>query len=358
MDVASNTQETPAVAPPRVHRKAMARLFTFALLALLSLGEFRVFERLLFNDPPEYGFVLANVTGVLEGRPVSKSWQHRLIGPMIVSGLGAASNSLLEADKTFYQFTLFLSNWLLFELTRRKCNASHAAGATQMPRAIMHPWIGATVATAAFGLAHLLLVYRLEYPWDCLDVLIFLVFGYLVWRGRPSWLLAPLLFIGTFNHETILYIPLWYFLDALIAARPWAHRRRDILIALSSAVPIAASILSLRQLLYVGRPNLPGQVFEELTPVISNHWHLKHNVSHLLIENWSSNQVFISLVLLVAMAWLFNLIRNPRHRTASLWSLLIIASIFCFGYINETRHYLSLMAFWVMYLPKSETPVV
>jgi hypothetical protein len=49
------------------------------------------------------------------------------------------------------------------------------------------------------------------------------------------------------------------------------------------------------------------------------------------------------LVLLVA-----NVVKGRRVR-ASVWSLALIASIFTFGYINETRLYFPLLAFWAAY---------
>ncbi len=51
---------------------------------------------------------------------------------------------------------------------------------------------------------------------------------------------------------------------------------------------------------------------------------------------------FLSLALLSAIA----VVISRGSRRAAIWTLIGIATIFAFGYINETRHYLPLIAFW------------
>lgn len=332
--------------------RAPARIVVYLLLILLTLGEGRIFERLLFNDPPEYGFVLANISGVLDGTPVSKSWQHRLISPFSVAMLEKLTKNLLDATKLFYLFTLFFSNWLLFELVRGKnLHASRyvpsdndGSAADNIENAFLP-----LMACVCFGFGHTIFAYRLEYPWDGVDIIVFLAFGYIAQFRRLSWALAPLILVGTFNHETILYVPLWYLIASFDPRLSPMERRKSLLFAASVAAFVAATVYSLRHALYVGRPNLPGQQFEQLTPVIDNHWHLMHNLRMFLREDWSSSQRFISASLFVALASFVILARDARYRTACLWSIGIIATIFCFGYINETRHYLTLLAFWTAY---------
>jgi hypothetical protein len=302
---------------PRVRRL----VFCVGFLSWLSLAEWKIFERLLYSDPASAGFVVESVRGVLAGTPVSKSWQHRVLAPLFVVALGGAR---LEAVERFFGLTLLLANLLLFVLLRRRAA----------------PLVDAVLAVVCLGLAHFVLAYKLEYPWDGIDQLIFVAFG--AWAAQDKKLLplTPILLLGTFNHETILYLPLWYVLSP---------ERKQQIAAIGSAAVMGSVILATRAAFYAGQPNLPGQVFEPLSPVIGNHLHVMHNLRALVVDNWLAGRAHISVALLATTASFVWLALCSQLRRAAVWSLVVVATIVCFGYVNETRHYLVLVAFWVPY---------
>jgi hypothetical protein len=297
-----------------------------AAVALVSLGEIKLRERLLYADASEMEFVRANVAGILEGRPVSKGWQHRVVAPLAVAALTRVTGSDLAAIRLLEDLLVAAANLLLFVLVRRRgCRR-----------------VDACLTVALFGFAQLLLIYRLEYPWDGVDVLIFMAFGAAAARGRGLVSLWPLLLVGTLNHETVLYLPLWY-----VVAGP----RRARLRAAATGVALGAAILVLRQALYRGRPNFPADSFGPALPLIANQGHLLHNLGEALVDDWRSGRIFIAGTLLGAIALFVHRARRGVDATAAIWSLLVIATVFCFGYINETRLYLPLLGFWATYLP-------
>jgi hypothetical protein len=198
------------------------------------------------------------------------------------------------------------------------------------------------LTVALFGFAHLLLMYRLEYPWDGVDALIFLAFGAAAARGRSLASLWPLLLVGTLNRETVLYLPLWY-----LVAGP----RRVRVGAAATGAAVGVAILVLRQALYRGRPDFPADWFQPALPLIANEGHLLHNLGEALFDDWRSGRVFIAAMLLGAIALFVRRARRRTDATAAVWSLAVIATVFCFGYVNETRLYLPLLAFWATYLP-------
>jgi hypothetical protein len=313
-------------------------LACYALLGWLTLAEHHVFDRLLFQQPVNYEFVLANVQGVLTGTPVSKSWQHRFLAPAGVLALEALAKSRLEALELFSGLMALAANLLLFGLMRHK-------GASLFQ---------SLAAVVGFGLAHLLLTYKLEYPWDGVDILLFLAFGYWTSKRGPILALAPLLLIGMLNHETVLYMPLFYLLSLLDRASSHASKKKDALLALLFSLVLGAGIFYLRERFYLRSPNLPGSTVEPVTPLISNHLHVMHNLRQLLVADWKEGRAFISSGFLAAIALLLTLVAKRAQTTAALWSLCVMATIVCFGYINETRHYLMLVAFWFTYaLPVS-----
>ncbi|HEY1532517.1 MAG TPA: hypothetical protein VGF76_00820 [Polyangiaceae bacterium] len=303
------------------------------VIGMLTLGEYRLFERLLFQDRGEYEFVLSGVSGVLSGRPVSQSWQHRFLSPLLVAALDSLTSDRFASLKLFCALLLGCANCLLFAILRRKGQS--------LPASLL--------GVACFGLAHLLLLYRLEYPWDDLDILLFLAFGYWAAQGRSLLWFCPLLVLGTLNHETALFVPLWYLLGPFEERRPLKAQARTLLGALAVAAAMALAIWLLREHFYLGRPLMPGQVFEEPLPVVANHWHVRHNLRQFLIEDWVSGRAFISLGLCATLLTLSRLIWLEKQVRAALWSLCVIASIIAFGYVNETRHYLMLLAFWFGY---------
>lgn len=303
---------------------SFATLATFFAIAWLSLAEWKILTR-LYADLPSLAFVAESVRGVLAGTPVSKSWAHRLVAPLLVTLLGGPNG---DAVLLFTGLALLAANGLLFVLLRWR-------GVSRF---------GAALGVMAFGLLRIVLAYKLEYPWDGVDQLVFLAFGAWAARGGSLVRFAPILALGTLNHETILYVPLYYLMDALVG------RPRSMQKALSAGAAlgvIAAAIAALRALRYVGRPELPGQVFEPPTPLVENHLHVAHNLEQLFVRNWSAGRAVISVGVLVAIAVLVAVARRPGVRVAALWSLVVIGSIVAFGYVNETRHYVVLVAFWI-----------
>jgi hypothetical protein len=303
----------------------------------MSFAEWKVLERLQAR-PIDVAFVLESVGGVLSGHPVSPSWQQRFLGPLFVAGIDTLTHDRSRTLALFGALTLLASNLLLFGILRRR-GAGLAGGA---------------LAVTCFVCARLLLAFRLEYPWDGIDVLLFLLFGAQAARRARPLAAVPLFLIGLFNHETALWLPLWFLLAPL--ERPRRSRMQVTSAALAFAVG-AGVILALRRTFYRGRPDLPSQVFETVTPVIDNHLHLSHNLGTLFVSNWHSGLASVSLGLLGVLALLIRAaIRGPERRAAT-WTLAAVSSIFLFGYTNETRHYLPLLAFWFAYRMPPLEPV-
>lgn len=304
-----------------------------AVLVLLTWGESRVFDRLFFTVPQDYGFVLESVRGVLSGTPVFKSWQHRLLGPWAVHGLAMLVGDPLQALRIFCLWMTFAANTLFYLLARNK----------QLPTERAWLWLG------GFGLLRIILAFRLEYPWDEIDVLVFAAAGHLAWANRPLSSFLPLCLAATLNHETVLYVPLWSAISALDPARSKPERHRTLLLATATALGIGITTVIVRQILYVGHPKLANTTFEPLTPVIDNPSHVAHNLRQLFVANWTSGRAFVAASVLAAVALFTSMIATRRHITAAWWSLSVIATIIAFGYVNETRHYVPLLAFWFGY---------
>lgn len=285
----------------------------------VSIVEWTVLER-LYADAASRAFVVESVRGVLAGTPVSRSWQHRFVAPLFVSLLGGDLDAALERARLVL---LLASNGLLSWLALRRGSWTRALG-----------------VVAVYVAGRLLLAYKLEYGWDGVDQLLFLGFGALAAEERGVGSAWPLLALGAVNHETIFYAPLWYLLSFERA------RVRDGALA---SLAIGAAVLGLRQAFYRGRPSLPGQTFEEGLPLVDNHLHVAHNLRQLFVEDWTSGRAHVALGFFGAVAAFAWMCARPSLRRGGAWSLVVLATIVCFGYVNETRHYLVLLAFWCAY---------
>lgn len=305
------------------------------LVLLLTWGEFALFEGSLLGRRAEVDFVLLNVEGILAGTPVWKSSQHRLLGPLLLSALQRLAADPRTALAWFMALGLLAENLLLWRLVHGRTHAHRHA----------------LLAALAFGACHWFTLYKLEYPWDAIDVLSFTAFGY--WaqtRGKLAWLWAFLL-VGTLNHETVLYVSLWCGLAFCDRALTPSERWRQYVAAGLAFSLASTTIYVLREALYIGPPELLGRAAEAGTPLLENPTHLRHNLRQFLLVNWSAGRALISTTLAMALLVFATLVTtDARLRRPALWSLGVLSSIFCFGYVNETRLYLSPLAFWFGYL--------
>jgi hypothetical protein len=310
-------------------------VIAFVALALMTLGEVRLLERLLYGNRVELDFVARNMAAIRVGRPTFKAWQHRIVAPGLIASINPVTGGYLESVKLLSNLLLAGANLLLFLIMRRKGGNLLAS----------------VLAVAVFGFVRLLTLYKVDYPWDGIDVLLFLVFGYWVARAGSFLALTPILLVGTFNHETVLYVPVWYLLCRLDPARRSVGLRKDVRAAALGLVVMGASIFALRHFLYQGPPGLSGQAFDVPIPIVTNILHLRHNLRQLFVDDWTHGRAFMNAGIVSALLLLIMLGAKTFvcDITALTWSGFVVATIFCFGYQSETRLYLPLVAFWFAY---------
>jgi hypothetical protein len=115
------------------------------------------------------------------------------------------------------------------------------------------------------------------------------------------------------------------------------------------AAAIAGFVFWVRGALYIGPPRVAGEIAAGAVPVLGNEVHLSHNVGQFFVHNWAGGRTFITIGLLSGLAALAVCKRQGNRTVAVWWSLAVVGTIFCFGYVNETRLYFPLLAFWCVY---------
>ena len=115
------------------------------------------------------------------------------------------------------------------------------------------------------------------------------------------------------------------------------------------ALSIAGLVYGLRAALYVGAP--PGAVddTEAALPLLQNPVHLIHNLRQLFVASWLRGRLFVKAGFFGAVGACLALWLSGRERVAAAWTLCVLATIACVGYVHETRLYLPLLAFWFGY---------
>lgn len=325
------------------------------IILTLTLGQYRLSERLLFASEFHTNFVLLNIEGVVSGHPAGRVFQNRLLGPYLVMGLAQLlDSSLLFALKLVTLIMTALANLLLGALIYLRLR-EHADEHAEK-RAV----VSALTAVALFILLRLLYLYLLEYPWDLIDALIFMLFGYWAVRRRPRWLLPLLFLVSLFNRETCLFLLLWFVLEALFgrktgvaaAAAFGSINWRKLGTAVLLFLVTIGFIYGIREWLFISPTSVAGADLDAAQ--LGNNWNLTHNVNQFLRINWQSSLLFVNASLITAVLLLA--LAFKRFPVAALWTACWLASIFAVGFINETRLYTPLFAFWLVYLPFSLWP--
>lgn len=259
------------------------------IVLLLSLGEYRLLERLLFASEYHTNFVLLNIEGVLSGHPAGRVFQNRLLGPFLVSAIaGLANSSLLWALKLYTLLMCTGANLLLGGLLYSRLHNKTAVDSEK--RALQT----ALTAVILFILLRLLFLYLLEYPWDYIDSLLFMLFGYWVVVRRPKWLLPIIFVVGLFNRESCLFMVLWFVLEAIwgVPAKPAAAEARNIQNGVDGKKLLAAGLVGLtavlfiyliRDLLFISATTVDGVDLE--AGQLGNSWQLVHNLRQFFLIN-------------------------------------------------------------------------
>lgn len=335
--------------------KSTLLIIAILIILLLSLGQYRLSERLLFASEYHTNFVLLNVEGVVSGQPAGRVFQNRLLGPYLVMGLAQLlDRSLLFALKLYTLIMTVLANLLLGTLIYLRLR-EHADEHAEKRAVVL-----AVTAVALFVLLRLLYLYLLEYPWDLIDALIFMLFGYWAARRQPRWLLPLLFLVSLFNRETCLFLLLWFVLEALFGRKTglvvdstsgrvdW----RQLLTAVFLLLATLLFIYGMREWLFIAPTAVAGVDLDAAQ--LGNNWNLTHNVNQFLRINWQSSLLFVNASLITAVLLL--VLAFKRFPVAALWTACWLASIFAVGFINETRLYTPLFAFWLVYLPLTLWP--
>ncbi len=195
------------------------------------------------------------------------------------------------------------------------------------------------------------------YPWDFLDIVIFSGLACCMWTTRRVLPLGLLFFAALLNRETALFIALWIILDGFgfISPQGWftlnVVSRWKVAIGTLLLVGGAAITKIVRDSLFV-TSHYPGTGLDEAHALLGNHIYFGRNLAAFFIGNLMSldyafvTALIVGLVLLLARRWK----RTDHQVRVTVLLLVMLANVFVFGLINETRMFLIFIPFILLML--------
>ncbi|MBV8118990.1 MAG: hypothetical protein JO081_03510 [Alphaproteobacteria bacterium] len=312
------------------HRRALLGL---ALSSFFALVQFRLIIMLFGAD---YGRAVDAAAGVLAGKPHWRTFQARVLGPLLIDRISPLFPSFFDAHVCFSIVTLAVMGYLAWRIGWR---------------------VGANLGAAMLALFvfetsfSFLLTPHWLYAWDYLNIIVFLVFVDFVVAGRSwPWFVA-LWAIGIFSRETAAFIAVWMILEALsrryFARRPGGGGERldrGMLIAgIVSLVLGAAIVQAITRALFI--EEVGPKIFNDVAGEGGRAFYAlriakNFDIAIDSLTRFQYDMPFVILIYLgVTLVLAIGIMRADRRRyfAFGLTYIAHIATTLVFGILNETR---------------------
>jgi hypothetical protein len=184
------------------------------LATFCAIAQFRLIN--ISFQPSAYLESVQAAQGVLEGRPHWKTFQGRVLGPIIVKGLSVLTGDFVAAHVIFSIAALTLAGFLAWHLGHRHGDNALAISPTPTIEETQGDVRSALMALAVFEACFAFLVSPpWLYTWDFIDLIVFLIFVDLVLsKARLRWFLL-LFAVALWNRDSANFIALYLIVDAL-----------------------------------------------------------------------------------------------------------------------------------------------
>ena len=167
------------------------RFWAAVLATVVSLADFRLARHL--QSGRDFQLSIDAALGVLQGTPHWRIYQNRILAPGLIKLLTYSGLSVDSAYLVGWVGLLAVAGYLALTFLWRLYGDKG-------------------LALAGFLALHLLFVFslgRLLYIWDLSDLVVFVVFSYLVLREAPLRSFVGLFIVAIFNRESAYFIAAW-----------------------------------------------------------------------------------------------------------------------------------------------------
>ena len=272
--------------------------------------------------------------GVTEGKPHWLAYQNRLLGPYTILGISRITGISFQAAWTFFHWlTLQTFSIIFFWILRRE--------GLLLKNALTH----LVLVLSAF----LILQHYWFYPWDSIDLVLFTCFAYGIIKSFSKRFFILIFIIGILNRESALFLPIYLMLDSFNFSKErfsfHLTKPKSLIIGIGILFSGIAYTKIIRHLLFVSKVNGLPDVKNEL---LGNHINLFWNIKQLFFYNFTNNNFYVSLFIILSFGYFLINLRKMDDRILKLliMSLFIILNIIMFGLVNETRMHFILLPFF------------
>jgi hypothetical protein len=319
-----------------------------ATLAIIS--SIALFWFVTFYFQLDFSSTVQRSLGVATGHPEWMVFQSRVLGPYIIKALSfSLAKNYSTAYVWFQIITVAIAAFLCWRLGRKYGGDDQSALQALMVFVICFVW---------------LLSPPLPMSWDIIDIIVFIVFIDFILSGSSLPWFVGLFAISILNRDSACFIALWLILDALIC---FVFSRRynlsktpfDWHRLFAGAICIGVGLIIaefLKQNLLVeemgpklipNSPTAPGSRYNVgLFRNIDFLRHVLFNYQIQLFQFWLVAPFIAAVITLGA-----KLVRLDPQRYLSIYliELSILAVLFSFAAINETRVFFILIPFVVLW---------
>lgn len=285
--------------------------------------------------------------GIIRGTPQWRATQNRILGPAVVSLISNITgltffNSYLIVIWSLLIFANVLSFKIFLTLTKDK------------KIALNYSFLFAVLFLFIQDV-------RCVYIWDFIDLIVFILFAYGVFNKIKLRYLVILFLVCLLNKESALFISLWIFMDSFNFNNPkYIHSKetfkRKIVnypkLTLSIFLTIGGVIYTklIRDALFI-QSMIPFIGYDLKHAVWGQHFQVIYNIKMLIriFVRFKTTEFVIPIILFVVPLYLlYKMKANEFSIKVMLLFLVMLVSIFVFGFILETRVYCILIPFALM----------
>ncbi len=315
--------------------------FCAFLILLISFAEFRTLYFIHLVNIEE----LANqIYGVVIGKPHWRSYSSRLLGPHLVYLISLSDFSLKSSLIIFHILAIITVNALLFYVLLLLTDRAYRRCVTSL---------------VFFGLSLILIQHQWHYTWDYIDLIVFTIFLYGVYSSKSTPYFCLVFLLGILNRESVLFIALWLIIDAFKYAsvengfprfKLSLHNKWRLLVGASLLIGGAVYIKMIRSYRFI-ESSSPAVGLDEEHRMFGNHTKPLFNIENFFSNFLSPLELPVSLFILGILLFIISMLHRAREETIKLSILVVImvASIFTFGTINETRQFTMVLPFLLFF---------
>jgi hypothetical protein len=331
-------------------------LVFYLIVFLLSVLEIRMITQMLSKNFELYA---SAAEGVLHGAPHWRSSQNRLLGPVLVNLFSLTSGlTFLKSYVLITWSLLIFANFLSFAIFKRLTNDLNIA-------------IRYTFCFAVF----FILIQDDQWPfiWDFVDLIIFLLFSYGIFKNVKLRWMVVLFFLTLTNKENALFIGLWICIDSLAIknispnlspSAPKIKMENYSKFFLGFFLMVAGMIYTklIRDLLFV--KSMLDFVGQDLShKFLGQHFQFIRNWQRLewAFLKFDYNELIIPLTLLVILFYFtFRFVTKLNEFSIKLMSffLILTITIYCFGNVTETRIFAIFISFILIFKLYFENKII